>query len=70
MHWKMYLVFQRRLDAFNTVVRLIVSNFYDEYVKLPVSKEEQKSEVRGFIENYGFHLLVRGIVFMFISTQN
>ena len=39
---------------FNKVVRLIVSNFYDEYVKLPDTDEEWETEIRGFIENYGF----------------
>lgn len=39
---------------FNKTVRLIVSHFYDEYVKLPETDEEWESELRGFIENYGF----------------
>ena len=39
---------------FNKVVRLIVTNFYDDYVKLPTTDEEWLSELRGFVENYGF----------------
>ena len=34
---------------FNKVVRLIVWNFNDEYVKLPASKEGWESEGHGFI---------------------
>ena len=39
--------------SFNKVVRLIASNFFDEYLKLPASKEEWESEVCRFIKNYG-----------------
>ena len=39
---------------FNKVIRLLVAYFYDDYVKLPETDEEWESEVRGFIENYGF----------------
>ena len=39
---------------FNKTVRLIITHFYDEYVKLPETDEEREAEMRGFIENYGF----------------
>ena len=40
--------------AFNHVVRLFVARSYDVYGRLPLTEENWKFELRGFIENYEF----------------
>ena len=53
--------------TFDKVVRLLVSNIYDEYVKMSNTDEEWENDLRGFIENFetpytgvwdGFHVYV------------
>ena len=42
------------VQTFITVVRELVMNMYNDYIKLPTSDEEWNDEVKGFIENYEF----------------
>lgn len=53
---KMFVVFQKRLGvSFSmTWLNFILSDCYNEYVKLSASKEEWGAKVCGFIKNYGF----------------
>ena len=52
----MFVAFQKRLDvSFSmTWLNFILSDCYNEYVKLSASKEEWRDKVCGFIKNYGF----------------
>ena len=41
-------------QTFNHVVRELVVNLFDEYVKMSSTEEEWINEIKGFIENYEF----------------
>ena len=41
-------------QTFNHIVREIVVNLFDEYVKLPSTEQEWINEIKGFIGNYEF----------------
>ena len=41
-------------QTFNHVVRELVVNLFDEYVKMPSTEQEWINEIKGFIENYEF----------------
>ena len=41
-------------QTFNLVVRELVVNVFDEYVKMPSTGEKWINEIKGFIENYEF----------------
>ena len=41
-------------QTFNNVDRVLISSYYDEFIKLPSSEEEWGQEFKSFIENYGF----------------
>ena len=41
-------------QTFNHVVRELVVNLFEEYVKLPSTEQEWINKIKGFIENYEF----------------
>ena len=41
-------------QTFNHVVRELVVNLFDEYVKMPSTEQEWTNEIKGFIESYEF----------------
>ena len=41
-------------QIFNKVIRVLISSFYDEFIKLPNNEEEWVQESIPFIENYKF----------------
>ena len=41
-------------QTFNHVIRELVVNLFDEYVKMPSTEQEWINETKGFIENYEF----------------
>ena len=41
-------------DNFNFVIRILVAKLCDQFVVLPKTEEEWKTELKGFIENYAF----------------
>ena len=41
-------------ETFNHVVRELVVNLFDEYVKMPSTDQEWINEIKGFIENDEF----------------
>ena len=57
-------------QTFNHVVRELVVNLFDEYVKMPSTEQEWINEIKGFIENYEFPFFGLGTVFMFMNAHN
>ena len=56
-------------QTFNHVVRELVVNLFNEYVKIPSTEHEWINEIKGFIENYEFPCIGAWDGFMFTYAQ-